>query len=168
MIDSKIEITELEEIANRLADDKSRWHFHIAAPGCRISQGSNGITFVLEDVTNNKVYRASATNEDLPVGKRLAARLHGSEVFENKVTDQSANLSPEEDALVEQAGHLSKAKVSWHHHMLFPDCAFNPNPGLWTLQLEGPNSLHATSSQREPKEVLAVIEKLFYAQETIG
>jgi hypothetical protein len=166
---TNIDISELDQIANGLADSGRRWHFHIASAQCRLGDGDHDITFVLEDVSNDKVYRAQATQSDVAVGERLARRLHGSEVFDDSSTTQALDeLSAEQAALVQRARSLSESQTPWHHHMLFPDCAFNPSPGLWTLQLEAPGSSHTAASTCEPKAALSIIEKLFYAQSTIN
>lgn len=165
----EISAEELVSRADALADEGRRWHFHIATAGCAIAGDRSGITFVLEDPESNVVGRAVATQDDVAtIGGRLARRLHGSDVVDQNISEPTDNeTSPEMEALIAAAQQLSEETKPWHHHMLFPDCAFNPNPGLWTLQLEAGESTHVATSSSEPRAALSVIEKLFYAQKSI-
>jgi hypothetical protein len=65
-----------------------------------------------------------------------------------------------------RARELNARGIAWHHHMLFPDCALNPNPGSWNLLFEDPETGQQISAlyHDEPVQDLREVEALFYAQ----
>jgi hypothetical protein len=68
--------------------------------------------------------------------------------------------------MVWRAKELNGQGVEWHHHMLFPGCAFNKHGQKFTLVFEDPEK-HAVIenvTEEEPTGDLKLIEKLFYAQ----
>ena len=64
------------------------------------------------------------------------------------------------------ANKLNSKDKNWHHHMLFPKCVLNKQPGKWNIVFEDPETKQITEViyDHEPKEDLRKIEVLYYSQ----
>jgi len=141
------------------------WHFHILSPTCCFNQRKDRYGLVVEIPSDKRTLVAYSPERPAGHGKKLVALLHGSKVLDG--TGSSSGIRNEvASKIVEQARRLNERKIPWHHHMLFPDCALNPQPGQWTLTFEDPESGEIWSAiyEVEPIEDLKEVEALFYRQ----
>jgi hypothetical protein len=102
----------------------------------------------------------------MDIGKTLVQLLHGNDVIKTEAEPKLLPPSLEVIKIIKRAQDSNKAGKFWHHHMLFPDCIYNKNPGQWAIVFEDQvNKEVITSlSADEPKNDLQYIENLFYQQ----
>lgn len=148
-------------IARDLNTSKKQWHFHILAPSCKLNT-SNTFVLILENTVDNKSYYVFCPTKPSDTGKELIKLLHGEDVMDEKPTEE---YKPTEAVkrIIDRATFLNEQGKPWHHHMFFPNCAFN-STGLWEIVLEDPENPEDISSTSaiEPKNDLKQIETLFY------
>jgi hypothetical protein len=164
----QVTIQKIKGVAKKLDNASKKWHFHILSPGCIYNQKVK-FALVLENVSDDEQYVAYTVERPSKVGKRLVEMLHGKVVSKSRRKPSKRSikkLSNDVQNMVVRMKQLNEAGVSWHHHMLFPDCLFNTNRGKWTIIFEDPEKreVQEYSSKKEPKAALKVIEPLFYAQ----
>jgi hypothetical protein len=142
------------------------WHFHILSPTCCFNKQRDRYALVVEIPSDRQTFVAYSANRPAEEGKQLVALLHGKEVLEG--TGSATQITHEITAtIISRARDLNSRGIAWHHHMLFPECALNPNPGKWTLLFEDPESgekIRATYNS-EPLSDLKEVEALFYTQQ---
>lgn len=141
------------------------WHFHILAPTCCFNQRTNVYALVVEIPGNQESIIAYSATRPADEGKKLVTLLHGTKVLAGTGTSTTATQEVA-GLILSRARELNSRNVAWHHHMLFPDCAFNPSPGKWTLLFEDPETNQRLSAvyDAEPLSDLKEVEALFYAQ----
>lgn len=161
-----ISLEDLKATAEELAANGAPWHFHVVTSACNILPYRSGVVFVLEDSAAGGVYSADATEADLDAGAYLLGLLHPG-VTDKQPTVPEGSLNSN-DELVAKAREYLAAGTHWHHHVLFPDCEFNPSPGHWTVTLEGDDEIMQESFAEQPKALIQEIEPLFYSQKSVG
>jgi hypothetical protein len=100
----------------------------------------------------------------LSFGKELLELLFGKN-FIKKEQNETRSTPPKLKPILDKITHLNSKHQFWHHHMLFPNCIFNKEKGMWNIILEDGGKILSYSSLSKPDAELAVIEKAFYSQE---
>lgn len=162
-----MEQTSIEQILQKAKDyhtGKQVWHFHILTPECCLNDRPE-YALVLENTTSNYSFVNYSLTRPFNVGKILVQLLHGNDVTREETSDPSDASAGVKEILL-KAGQLSAAHKFWHHHLFFPDCAFNKNKGRWTITFEDQESGKTLESvsDSEPKADLKHLETLFYRQ----
>jgi hypothetical protein len=172
------------DAAQQAAAEGRKWHFHILSPTCcfnskgdhyalvvEISPGSSQGSLTQEPDQNTlpreqTTLIAYSTERPAEQGKRLVALLHGEKILEGTGSPERAQNEAASTILV-RARNLSARRIPWHHHMLFPDCTLNPNPGMWNLLFEDPETGEQLNAlyHDEPVHDLREVEALFNAQQ---
>lgn len=158
-LDRAVGIAEGAQAANK------SWHFHILSPTCQFNPKPDKFALVVEVVSEPLMIVAYQDERPSDAGKTLVALLHGSKVLQGNGEAQHIKHATTA-AIIRRAMVLNEQQISWHHHMMFPKCAINPNPGKWNLTFEDPQTgemLNATYDL-EPIEDLKEVEALYYAQ----
>lgn len=152
--------------AKELSGQKKGWHFHILTPGCLLNSHPD-YALILEVPSDGQTFVNYSKEKPMEMGKELVKLLHGVDVVQAPPL-ASAAASDGIKKILEKASQINNRGDFWHHHMLFPDCCFNKNPGKWTLILEVPQTKEILESvtEGEPKEDLKQIETLFYNQQS--
>jgi hypothetical protein len=152
-----IELAEAAQLANK------SWHFHILAPTCCFNPRRDLYGLVVEVPADKTFVVAYVAERPVEQGKRLVTLLHGSKVLEGASSSSAARNSVAAK-IAERARTLNEHNISWHHHMLFPNCALNQHPGHWNITFEDPQSGETLSALYEPEPIddLKEIEALFY------
>jgi len=155
--------TVLRQKARELSRANRKWHFHIFTPDCKLNEKKE-FAFIVEDASEGETYVHYSSVKLVDLGRELVQLLHGKDVL--KKDAEASVSSPTIGIIVDRAKDLNDSGKAWHHHMLFPDCDFNPHEGAWTLLFEDPVSVEVLESvtDEEPKKDLKEIESLFYAQ----
>lgn len=156
---------ELESRAESIIKSGSKWHFHILTPRCMFN-GRPQNAFILENTSETKTYIHYSISPLKELGEKLVKKLHGGKVSELTGQMEKTALSEGEEEIVAHAKKLNQENKDWHHHMLFPDCAFNESDGKWMFIFEGEDTgdIQEVSYSKEPKQLLLQIEPLFYAK----
>lgn len=165
MFMKEISIKQLMCIAKKLESDKKKWHFHMLTPACFFNEHKDKHAFILENESEKQSFVVYSDKRYMEEGKELVKSLHGNKIIENKKTD--LEITDENVKLVlKKAAKLNEQGVSWHHHMLFPNCIFNKHKGQWNITFEDSqeNKIIEFLSKDEPKNNLRAIESLFYQQ----
>jgi len=160
-------LEELKALAIRLHKAQKPWHFHILTPGCALNNGDDCV-FVVEDIAAGEVYGYHSAQPEKGLGQELLPLLHGKKVLDNHQSAGTHEPNAIVQKMIARARMLNKQNKPWHHHVLFPQCAFNKHPGQWTLILEdveGHERFESPSTE-EPIADLQFIEPLFYARKT--
>lgn len=140
------------------------WHSHVLVPGCVLNRFER-YSIVLEDDSQGLVYMAPS--DEFPMVDRDFVRmLHGDDIIDPGSTAAAAGAHVSARLLDELAA-VSADGVSWHHHMHFPSCAFNPTPGEWAIVIEARGKLLQQSWEAEPVDVLREIEVLFFTTQEV-
>lgn len=156
--------TNLDDIRSKAKSyhhDGATWHFHIMSPTCAYNTRDT-FAFVLEGPKETYVHYSDNAEKEL--GQELAPLLHGEKVLDSTSTDTGYSPNPEVVHILERAAQLNDTGQAWHHHMLFPSCAFNQYKPKYALVLEDPETgeLLTSLSDTEPTNDLKQIESLFY------
>ena len=163
MIEDSIEaVVRKAELANAAS---KKWHFHILSPTCCFNQQRSQYALLVEIPPEEEAFIAYCADRPTEQGKKLVALLHGAQVLQG--TGSATQATHEITAsIIARARDLNSRGIPWHHHMLFPDCALNPSPGMWTLLFEDPETCEKLSAiyNSEPLDDLQQVEALFYAQ----
>lgn len=159
-------VTQILQGAKKLSEQKKSWHFHILTPGCLLNTNQD-YSLILECPLDNQTLINYSKEKPMAIGKELVKLLHGSDIVEEPSKD-AAKVSSGAQVILQRAKEINQRGDFWHHHMLFPDCAFNKNKGKWTIILEDPQKKESLESvtENEPKEDLKQIETLFYGQQS--
>lgn len=150
-------------LIERWQDTAQRWHFHMLSPTCIFNPTfSMKHCIVLENDCASTAYLVLSDLPDMALGRDLAEMIH-SEVFE------TAQATPPESCLVnwtDRMTYLNSRGIPWHHHLLFPECAFNPHSGSWVLMFEDPDgtSPRLCVFSFMPQTEFGIIERLYWAQ----
>ena len=158
-LDGVVEVAEIAQAANK------SWHFHILSPTCHFNTKPDKFALVVEVVSDSQAFVSYQDQRPSDAGKRLVALLHGSKVLQGKGEAQHIENATAA-AIVRRAKVLNDQRIPWHHHMMFPKCAINPNPGKWNLTFEDPQTGETLNAMYdlEPIEDLKEVEALYYAQ----
>ena len=109
----------------------------------------------------------------MDVGRSLASLVHGADALEEPSNDENQEGGPQPGSpivgeMMRRARDLMARGVHWHHHILFPECVFNPHPGSWTIVFEDPDNgetLQSVTSDKPAKDI-RITETLFFSQST--
>ncbi|HJO02713.1 MAG TPA: hypothetical protein QGG47_01920 [Acidobacteriota bacterium] len=159
----------LLEIGRELHASGERWHNHVLSPDCQINPRTQSAV-VVEASGRGSVYVAYSDDSMMDLGRALATMVHGVDPLEDSGDGgEQADLRPESPAVAEmmaRAHNLAERGRHWHHHILFPECNFNPHPGQWTLVFEDPETLETLESvtPERPARDIRVTETLFFSQ----
>lgn len=145
--------------ASRWKRAKVQWHFHLLSPGCLFNPTKTHELFLESSKGNYVVKSAKPMTE---IARLLVKLLHGGDITKFSASPASGNV----ETLLKRGKELSKRKVKWHHHLLFPHCMFNKKWGKWVLAFEDPleNKLTELVYQHFPEKDLRKVENLFYSQ----
>jgi len=163
MIKSTIE--EIKKTAQEYAANGIKWHFHILTPECTLNT-TKEYALILENASNDTMCVCYSATPYMTIGKELVQLLHGKDVIKETKEQKELPPSPKVEKLIQRAKELIEKGVFWHHHMLFPYCAFNKQKGKWAILFEDKenNEVIESISETEPKSDLQHIEALFYSQ----
>jgi len=164
-------VIELEcclDLARDLQQAGRAWHSHVLPPGriCLHNPYPDCYAIVIEDDTGDKAYIAAS--EGFPqVDKQLVRMLHGDDILE-VVENSPADLEKiAASSLLKKLYKIHETGQDWHHHMCFPKCIFNPNPGRWSITVEagevGSNYFYE-SWDDEPVAILREVELMFFGR----
>lgn len=155
---------EIIQIAEKLNNNNSPWHFHLLTPDCLLNT-SDAFVLVLEDKDNKEVYSYSADTKPMDASESLLRLLHGNKIMDDKKTDLGETSEKVKEMMV-RAKRLNEDGFFWHHHVLFPYCTYNAHQGKWTIILEDPEKKEKMESigDEEPKADMKEIEPAFYHQ----
>jgi hypothetical protein len=156
----EVTIEKIVELAKGFTKDGKKWHFHMLSPGC-VFNTTDKEGFVLENCTDKQIWVCYSDKRYMKEGKELVQLVHGKGIVSDKKTESNTVM----DKIIERCKELNGNGIHWHHHMLFPDCIFNEH-GKWCIVFEDPETGERLEflSDTEPKDQLARIEVLFYAQ----
>lgn len=157
--------SQILDIAESCASTKESWHFHIMSPECLLNN-TGKYALILENITNKQTYQCLSDRPYMDIGKTLVQFLHGNDVIKKEAEPKLSPPSPNVSKILEQAKRANSEGKFWHHHMLFPDCAYNKNQGQWAIVFEDQDNQEVITSlsENEPKNDLQYIENLFYQQ----
>ncbi|MFH1246809.1 MAG: hypothetical protein V1644_00355 [Candidatus Micrarchaeota archaeon] len=145
--------------ANRWQRSGVQWHFHLLSPGCLFNPTKNHELY-LESKHENYVVQSHRPLTS--IARFLAEILHGKDITLFSTSPASGDV----EKILKRARDLSKKRVKWHHHLLFPHCIFNKKWGKWVLAFEDPlnNKLTELVYRNFPEKDLRKVENLFYSQ----
>lgn len=147
-------------VAESLQSASRPWHSHALWPGC-IENPFPDFGVVIESQEDGKTYVAQS--DVFPeVDKVLVRMLHGDEILDPS-RERSAAEASVESTVLDLARVADANGTAWHHHMCFPDCVFNPEPGRWTISVESGDDLVWDSWESEPADVLWQLEILCFS-----
>lgn len=123
---------------------------------------NNKHAFVLENISDKKIFVVFAENPNKELGEKLVKLLHGKNIV--NTAPKSRMLSKKTKNILDRAKKLVESNTPWHHHMLFPQCIFNKHKGKWNLILEIPTESKVIEniSEKEPIKELQAIENMYY------
>jgi hypothetical protein len=149
--------------AKEFSSEKTSWHFHLLTPNCALNTNKKKHATILEG--KGETYVTYSETRYLNEGRELVQLLHGTSIVKKKHQDLPVH-DPKIKAILEQAKTWNEQGHAWHHHVLFPDCAYNKHPGKWCIIIEDPDGKKAVESvsKEEPKANQKAIELLFYQQ----
>lgn len=158
-VDEVIPIDACLDLAQRLRAARHPWHSHVLTPGCARNPFPR-YAIVIEDDRERRVY--AAASDDFPdVDKDLVKMLHGTDIIDRQST-AAATGGRIESPLLDRVRAIDSSGRAWHHHMCFPGCTFNPEPGRWTIEVEAGPSSWSESWDEEPVDVLREMEVMFF------
>lgn len=163
----ELTISELIEKGEALHRQRANWHLHLLDPGCRLNQ-RDCHAVVIEDTDADNVFIAYSPASLRDVAAKLARLVHGDSATQAPPAEGLNTINdPEIRRMVVRAKELMARGIHWHHHIFFPTCLFNPNPGQWTILFEDPESKDTivSVSTEQPVDAIEFTEQLFYAQQ---
>lgn len=158
----------LKELKNKTKEWQStgnNWHFHMLAPNCFFNKKKNKHAFVIENDSNKEIYVYHSNKRLMKLGKDLLKKIYGISILEQK--NHKTNLENKKIAnILKRAKFFNQERISWHHHMLLPNCFLNKNKGKWVIFFEDPkeNKNIKLIYNKEPLNDLRKIEILYYQQ----
>jgi len=159
----------LLEIGDELHAAGERWHNHVLSSDCDLND-RDVCALIVEASDRNQVFVCYSAEPMMDVGRALATLVHGVDPLadaDGGPPDESAvPASAAVSQMMQRADEVTARGDHWHHHILFPECVFNPHPGSWTLVFEDPDSgetLESVTADR-PERDIHVTETLFFAQ----
>ena len=158
----------LLEIGRELADSGERWHNHVLSTDCKLNERQR-CALIVEASDRAKVYVTYSDEPMMDVGRALATMVHGEDPLAAAGVESTADVQPDSAGVAEmmrRAKDLVTRGVHWHHHILFPECVFNPHPGDWTLVFEDPETGETLESvtTEKPEQDIRATETLFFSQ----
>lgn len=159
----EVALSDCSGMAHELQRQGRSWHIHVLAPDCVMNPKPGQYAFVLEDGSREKIHVAFSEERPREVNLELLKLLHGDDVLDRPGSaDASAQVA---SRLLSRIRDLDARGVGWHHHMHFPDCMLNPEPGKWTIALEAGDSdaVETETFAEEPHDVLAAIEVIYFS-----
>ncbi len=153
--------------AERFAARNDNWHNHVLKPDCVLNSRPGSYALVIENNTTGEVLVCFSNVNHIDEEQHIVKLRHGDAILskpdELRVNPGDAGQQP----LLDRVRVLATEQTDWHHHMCFPDCVFNSNPGQWTISLEADGHMEDVNlvSTTEPFDVLKEIEDLFFAGE---
>ncbi|MBE20809.1 MAG: hypothetical protein CL481_01240 [Acidobacteria bacterium] len=159
----------LLEIAHQLASNGERFHNHVLSADCEFNDRGQ-CALILEASDRNQVFVTYSDEPMMDVGRSLASLVHGADALEGSINENQEGDSHPDSSIVgemmRRARDLMKRGVHWHHHILFPECVFNPHPGSWTIVFEDPGNDETLQSVTpdKPTKDIQITETLFFSQ----
>ncbi|ARU93801.1 hypothetical protein [Tatumella citrea] len=148
------------DIGRHLHNSQCNWHIHVLSPGCQYNPYGDLFCMVVEDNTHGVAYlgKSAAFPE---ADKVLVKLLHGDDILDASCDcHESSEADSSAVAVVQQ---LHNHHHAWHHHMHFPDCLLNPQPGQWAISVESASTRLCEVYEAEPVSQLSVIESLYFS-----
>jgi hypothetical protein len=158
----------LLEISRELAAAGERFHNHVLSSDCKLNVRQQ-CALIVEASDREEVYVTYSDEPMMDVGRTIATLVHGEDPLAAAGADSGEDVQAESVAVAEmmrRAEDLVERGIHWHHHILFPECVFNPHPGDWTLVFEDPESGETLESVTtdKPEEDIRVTETMFFSQ----
>jgi len=168
----QVEPEKLLEIARQLAGNGERFHNHVLSADCELNDRRQ-CALILEASDRDQVFVTYSDEPMMDVGRSLASLVHGADALEEPSNDENQEGGPQSGSpvvgeMMRRARSLMARGVHWHHHILFPECIFNPHPGSWTIVFEDPDNdetLQSVTSDKPAKDI-RITETLFFSQST--
>jgi len=159
-----IELQSCLDLALDLQKGGQAWHSHVLPPGCMHNPHEDHYALVIEDDTRGQAY--IAPSDDFPqIDKQLVRMLHGDDILATVAITESDQSKITASHLLKKLHKLHQDGQDWHHHMCFPKCIFNPDPGRWSIIVEAENTPYFHESyEDEPVAILRQIELLFFGK----
>ncbi len=158
--------TTIEDVIEKATEchrQGKRWHFHMLTPGCMFNTRGDRYAFVLENSADGATYVVYSGQPSKEAGQTLVQMLHGHRILDESQAIAAAR-NPVFEAALGRAREMTARGAAWHHHMLFPDCLFNPQRGRWNIVVEDTENDQILQStyDEEPARDLRELEVLFY------
>jgi hypothetical protein len=158
----------LLEISRELAGSGERWHNHVLSPDCKLNERRQ-CALIVEASDRQEVYVTYSDEPMMDVGRAIATMVHGEDPLAAAVADPGEKMRADSAAVAEmmrRAEDFASRGIHWHHHILFPECVFNPHPGDWTLVFEDPETGETLESvtAEKPEQDIRVTETMFFSQ----
>lgn len=144
-----------------LNDAGKKWHSHVLSPDCTHNPFPGHYAVVVEDDTGSVNYIAEGDESFPEEDKVLVKLLHGDDILDAGKAQGGAPAA-KASLVVAHVMDLQEKCTHWHHHMHFPDCAFNPFPGKWSIGVESPSAYCAESYPDEPVDTLREVEVIYF------
>ena len=153
--------------AERFAARNDNWHNHVLKPDCVLNSRPGSYALVIENNSTGEVLACFSDINHIDEEQHIVKLRHGDAILSNSETSNTNSGVSDQNPLLDRVRVLAAKQTDWHHHMCFPDCVFNPNPGQWTISLEAEGQLEDVSviSATEPFDVLREVEDLFFSGE---
>jgi hypothetical protein len=150
----------IREQAHTLHEENLPWHFHILSPTCCFNE--NGTYAIILEGDSGDPLVCYSDKPEKELGAELSPLLHNPKSAEA----QEQTITAEQQRILDAAKELNEHSTKWHHHVLFPGCMFNDQPGTFCLILENPETSETLKamSDTEPRHMLKQLEPLFYKQ----
>lgn len=159
----------LLELGEELHAAGERWHNHVLSSDCDLND-RNVCALIVEASDRDQVFVSYSDEPMMDVGRALATLVHGVDPLDDADGSETettpAPASAAVSRMMQRAADVSARGDHWHHHILFPECVFNPHPGSWTLVFEDPDSgetLESVTSERPARDI-QITEARFFAQ----
>ncbi|ATN35982.1 hypothetical protein ACO34A_19435 [Rhizobium sp. ACO-34A] len=137
------------------------WHSHVLSPGCAFNPNAGLYAIVVEDDSNGTTYLAPS--ETFPeVDKQFVKMLHGDDILDAGHPESDNEQLRSRSPLLTRLMEVDARGVAWHHHMNFPQCAFNPHPGRWAITVESGEGTFSEDYDEEPKDILRAVEVIYF------
>lgn len=153
------------DLAKSLQAESHRWRSHAIWPGC-VESPYPDYAVVIEDPESGRSF-ISASETFPEVDKVLVRMLHGDDILDPGRSHGAtgATGAPVESKVLDEVRAAVAGGVAWHHHMCFPDCILNREPGKWTILVESGDHACLEVWDTEPTDVLWELEILCFSQE---
>lgn len=111
------------------------WHFHVLSPACLFNTDRTKYALILENQTTGQICAVYSETGFSTLSQDMLKLLYGEKILARP--DAPPNLPDKRiEQILNRCEESSRENIPWHHHMLFPDCVFNDEPGKWNLVLE--------------------------------
>ncbi|MEZ5923075.1 MAG: hypothetical protein R3D57_01685 [Hyphomicrobiaceae bacterium] len=157
----KIALDQCRPLAESLAAAGRKWHSHVLSPGCLHNPFAGVYALVVEDDSSRVPYIAKGTEQFPEVDKELVKLLHGADILDASKIEAAPEASSSSHLLA-HVMRLQALGIAWHHHMHFPDCAFNPIQGKWAISVESEDCTIAEGYPDEPVDLLRRLEVIYF------